>query len=385
MKRLLVPDAPIQRRHVLLLAAAGITGCGGGSDSGTNTGALPGTGGTGIYAAGPISGFGSVILKGIRFDDQAASAAGRIMVDGMSVTSDALRLGMIASVAGEQQAGQTGQATASSIEVWSIARGRVTQVASGGLLTVAGMSVQTDANTVFDGIAGATYLREDMGVVVWGLQAGANGWTATRLARVSDLVTTAATGRVTFSDGHWYVNELRLMGAATATLTAGAWVRVQGQSADGERLALESVQPLQGDGTTAVREGALEIEGYATSELHNGQFQMGQWLVDVSAISPPVSITLGEHLEVSGNYAGGVLRAQSVVPDDDTGVKEVEIEARIESYTSLASFVLRGQRCDASGAAIPAGVVQSLAQGVKVRVIGRAAGDVLLVDQLELA
>ena len=41
-----------------------MAGCGGGV----------GTGGTGTYAAGPITGFGSVIVNDIRFDDGAAMA-----------------------------------------------------------------------------------------------------------------------------------------------------------------------------------------------------------------------------------------------------------------------------------------------------------------------
>ena len=386
MKRLLVSGAPIQRRHALLLAAAGITGCGGGSGSGTDTAALPGTGGTGIYVAGPISGFGSVILKGIKFDDQAASDAGRIMVDGARVASDSLRLGMIASVAGQQLSGQGGQATASSIEVWSIARGRVMQMEN-GVLTVAGMSIQTDANTVFDGISGLANLREDMGVVVWGLQAGATGWTATRLARITDVITTAATGLVTAREGHLYVNGVRMYGSAVSTLAVGNWVRVQGQSPDGEGLALESFNVLQGDATGAVADGRLEIEGYATSDLRNGLFQLGQWQVDATAIHPAVTVTVGEHLEVSGTFSNGVLRAQTLYLDDDSGAKEMEIEAKIESFTSLGNFVLRGQRCDASGpdVLIPAGVAQRLAQGVKVKVVGSVSGDVLLVQQLEIA
>ena len=386
MKRLLVSGAPIQRRHALLLAAAGITGCGGGSGSGTDTAALPGTGGTGIYVAGPISGFGSVILKGIKFDDQAASDAGRIMVDGARVASDSLRLGMIASVAGQQLSGQGGQATASSIEVWSIARGRVMQMEN-GVLTVAGMSIQTDANTVFDGISGLANLREDMGVVVWGLQAGATGWTATRLARITDVITTAATGLVTAREGHLYVNGVRMYGSAVSTLAVGNWVRVQGQSPDGEGLALESFNVLQGDATGAVADGRLEIEGYATSDLRNGLFQLGQWQVDATAIHPAVTVTVGEHLELSGTFSNGVLRAQTLYLDDDSGAKEMEIEAKIESFTSLGNFVLRGQRCDASGpdVLIPAGVAQRLAQGVKVKVVGSVSGDVLLVQQLEIA
>ena len=254
-----------------------------------------------------------------------------------------------------------------------------------GVLTVAGMAIQTDATTVFDGVSGFAGVREDMAVMVWGLQAGANGWKATRLARVVDVSTTAATGRVVVDDGHFYINDLRLYGAAPAALTQGAWVRVQGQSTDGERLALESVQVLQGGGTATVADGLLEVEGCATSELRNGQFQLGQWLVDVSAIIPAVTVTVGDRMEASGTFTNGVLRARTLHVDQGNEAHELEIEARIETYTSLANFVLRGQRCDASGAAMADGVARHLAQNVKVKVIGSVSGDVIVVQQLELA
>ena len=56
----------------------------------------------------------------------------------------------------------------------------------------------------------------------------------------------------------------------------------------------------------------------------------------------------------------------------------------IEQFTSLADFVVRGQRCDASGAAITQGKASDLKVGVKVKVEGTKAGDVLQVSRLEI-
>ncbi len=381
MKRLWVSGAPIQRRHALLLAAAGITGCGGGSGSGTNFGGLPGTGGTGIYAAGPISGFGSVILKGIKFDDTQAA----IKLDGQLVSSATLGLGMIASIVGEQIAGQPTLATASSIEVWSIAQGTVTQDARAGAFTLAGMSIQTDPSTMYFGLSGSGDLTVGRSVKVWGLQAG-TAWTATRIEATTGPVITATTGKVVQVQGEdgVYVNGLRIGGAS---LTLGNWVRVQGVlSQDGEELHVARTDDLQGDGTTAVGSGLLEVEGYVTSALSNGQFQLGQWRIDVSEMQdPPTGIALGDRLEISGNYANGVLRAQTVLLDDDTGSKEVEIEARVQSYTSRSDFMLRGQRCNADNAAIAHGVSLPLRVDTKVKVVGRIVGEFVVVSQLELA
>ena len=65
--------------------------------------------------------------------------------------------------------------------------------------------------------------------------------------------------------------------------------------------------------------------------------------------------------------------------------KEVEIEARVESYTSRSDFMLRGQRCNADNAAIAHGVSLPLRVGAKVKVVGRIVGEFVVVSQLELA
>ncbi|MGE5115419.1 MAG: hypothetical protein ACM3N6_02890, partial [Betaproteobacteria bacterium] len=48
---------------LVALAGAGLVSCGGGV----------GTGGTGSYGSGPVSGFGSIFVGDIEFDDSAAA------------------------------------------------------------------------------------------------------------------------------------------------------------------------------------------------------------------------------------------------------------------------------------------------------------------------
>jgi hypothetical protein len=47
--------------------------------------------------------------------------------------------------------------------------------------------------------------------------------------------------------------------------------------------------------------------------------------------------------------------------------------------------VVRGQRCDATSAVISEGVVSDLKVGVKVKLRGTKAGDVLMVTTLEIS
>ena len=60
------PIRPIRHWTRALWLALLLTGCGGGVESG-GTGATPAS-----FASGPITGFGSVIVNGVRFDDSKA-------------------------------------------------------------------------------------------------------------------------------------------------------------------------------------------------------------------------------------------------------------------------------------------------------------------------
>ena len=60
----------LETRILGLLAALTIAACGGGSDS-----AAVGSGGTGSFSVGTITGFGSVFVNGQRYDDSSASVS----------------------------------------------------------------------------------------------------------------------------------------------------------------------------------------------------------------------------------------------------------------------------------------------------------------------
>jgi hypothetical protein len=96
--------ATVSRRTVLGAAAASsasalLVACGGGGDDPAPT--TPPTGGgtatTSSYTDGVISGFGSVIVGGVRFDDSAASITTE---DGTAVAASAMKLGMTIEIEG---------------------------------------------------------------------------------------------------------------------------------------------------------------------------------------------------------------------------------------------------------------------------------------------
>ena len=367
---------PIHRRNWLTLALSALAGCGGADGL---TAGRPGTGGTGLFAQGTITGFGSVIVNGIRFDDVTAS----VQIDGQAATSADLRLGMVARVQGQRGAALS-LGVANAIEVWSIAQGPVSQVRTGQFV-VAGMLIQTDSATVLDGISAATPLVDGMRVAVWGLMAGANAtaWTATRVARVTTS-TTVSSGFV--GDGT-KLNGITLAGPLAASVPLGQLVRCEGAlTAPGPRLQVDTFRLLDLQ-VSDLQQGDAELEGLVTALLGGGRFLLGNVEIDASAASISTTaqtLAVGQRIEVHGVWQGSVLKADQLEVESGQKLNEVEIEARIEQFSSLSSFVVRQQRCDASTARFLKGSAADLKVGIKVKLKGTKAGDVLLVTQLEV-
>lgn len=388
-------NARLNRRNWVTLAVSTLSGCGGGMGTDTaglpgtgGTGAsYPGTGGTGIYVQGSISGFGSVILNGIKFDDTQASSSGSIAIDGVTSTSAELRLGMVAGLTGERSATVTTLGTASSIEVWSIARGLISGVAN-GVFNVSGMTIQTNSNTVFDGINAATPLLSGMSVAVWGLQIGVDGatWIATRVAidQGTDFVTT---GLVNKRGSQFWVNGIQLIGTLATSLMSNTMIRAQGvftaASASVYVTQLKSLSLV----AASLPKGEVEIEGIVTQVIGSNRFMLGNIEVEHSAAYYKPSnfvVTVGARIEAYGVWQNGLLSATEIEFEDEQALHEVEIEATIESFISAANFVLRGQRCDATSATYSNGSAIDLGVNVKVKVKGTKAGDTLMVSELEI-
>ena len=141
------------------LAAAVLVACGGGgADSPAATPAGPTSTPTSVYAAGPITGFGSVIVNGVRFDDTNATITDD---DGHAMAESALHLGMQVECEGGPGSDDA-HGFAHAIHVHTALIGPVTAVdTTANTLTVLGQTVAVDANTAFDttlanGLAGVT-------------------------------------------------------------------------------------------------------------------------------------------------------------------------------------------------------------------------------------
>ncbi|GAB4401408.1 MAG: hypothetical protein OHK0048_18090 [Rhodoferax sp.] len=360
-----------------------VTGCGGG---GGVSALIPGTGGTGspVFAQGAISGFGSVILNGITFDDGRAE----VTVNGQPATSAQLRLGMVADIEGERDKAVPTIATARKIAVWSLANGQVERV-DAGALTLMGMVCQVGPNTVLDGFNALGQIQPGQWVTVWGLQVNAEAttWETTRVALSTDVVQ-VATGVLQFVGGAVVLNGLRLIDAADARSHVGRLVRVQGNlSVDGRSLVVQELRDVDAF-SLKPHEGDAEIEGFVTRIDSAQRFAMGTIEVDASRASQdPVGavLRLGARIEIYGYWSNGLLVANHVEFEDEDALHEADLKGEVSRFISLADFVVRGQRVDASAAVFAHGRATDLREGVKVKIKGTKAGDVVKATKVEFS
>ena len=132
----------------LALAVSGtliLAACGGGGSS-SPAGFGPTVQAT-AFSQGPISGFGSVIVNGVRFDDSGAEVENE---DGGGSRSD-LKLGTMVEIESEAIDDSTGRAKAVKIRFGSETVGPVESVAADGAsMIVIGQTVDIKPETVFD-------------------------------------------------------------------------------------------------------------------------------------------------------------------------------------------------------------------------------------------
>ena len=145
------------RRRVLAMPAAallaGVLGptllaaCGGGGDAGTPVG---GSTGAQSFVSGPITGLGSIIVGGVRFEDNGARVESEDD-DGGSRSRSELQLGMMVEVESSSIDDSTSRGTAVRIRFGSELKGPVASVdATAQTFRMLDQTVEVRAETVFD-------------------------------------------------------------------------------------------------------------------------------------------------------------------------------------------------------------------------------------------
>ena len=341
---------PLRHWARALWLALLLTGCGGGVDSG-GTGATPAS-----FASGPITGFGSVIVNGVRFDDSKA-----VVTDDDDGKSDRakLRLGMTTEIRGSAiTTDSTGAptSTASSIVFGSDVLGRVDSIdLAAKRLVVLGQGVDVNAATVFDDESvkgGLPALVMGDVVEVYALFDAAKGrYTATRIERKGEVKTFRLRGVVSNFDGKakaFNIGSERISYAgftgAFVTPSNGSFVRVRLNPVKVGSLWL--VAGLK-DGTPKPGErDEVRLEGRVSSFDSQALFSVNGVLVNASGVPPLAGLALGVRVEVEGTASNGVLMASKVKvkTEDDADKQEFELRGSITSVDpDKLRFVLRGE------------------------------------------
>jgi len=375
------PVAPlIHRRRVLvsLLSAAGVIAlpsCGGGGSDGV---AGVDTGGTGSFSIGSIVGFGSVIVNGVRFEDNAARVGDD---DGGVLTANDLRLGMVVRVQGGAITAGSGDvlpsATATSIVVESQIKGPVESKSGTDTLVVFGQTVKVNAATVFDGVTFATIAVGNV-LEVSGFADAAGVTTASRIERegspsefkVRGVIANLSTANSTFQIGTATFNFAAAGVRLPATpLANGQFVRVRTtttRNASGQWVVNRI------DLREAVEDrGEAEIEGIL---VQNGALlQVNGITIDTSRLGAGFVAPVGQKVEVKGQLANGVLVASLIKLEDANQGSQVDVRGSASAVDKTAqTLVVRGVTFHYTPGATEFrnGTVDTLANGANVRVRG---------------
>ena len=315
-----------QNHHVISIPTVALcaltllaAGCGGGSSSDSSSET-----GASVVSRGIITGFGSVYVNDVRYrtDDT------RFSIDDADGDESDLKVGMIVTVRGRTEDRYNG--SAQSITYDNELKGPVSAItldpadATRKTLTILGQAVLVDANTTIDDDGGLSFDTIALNDVL----------------EVSGYVTASG---------------------FTAT-------HIELQDNDLEIEIKGRIENLTGD--------SFDIRGFPVS------YDGGTELDDIAKLSEGLFVEVEGRLDSAGTtLLARKIEAEHEGLDDD--MDEAEIKGVITDFNpDDLSFMLQGQRVDASGARLePATLV--LADGITVEASGRVVAGVLIAYEIE--
>ncbi len=366
---------------------------------GGSSGPLADISGSGIVSDGPITGFGSVILNGTRFDTNAAT----FTIDGQTAAQTDLKVGQVVRIAGDSDS-----LTADTVEYDETVKGPVDVEfnATTGELVVMGQMVQVNGMTVLDdgtSPGSNNSVAFDMSTVqvgdvleVSGLRDNNDHIVATYIeikdpTQVDDY---KVVGVVRNSGGTEFTIDGLTVDYSVATLdnlpggvpTDDLLVEVKGLKADynptTQTLLASKVEAEAG--LDAVEDDEVEIEGIVTSDAGlPGGFEIDNVPVSITNSTQfeggsVANIAEGARLEVEGVFVNDVLVADEIEFEDNefriqATVDPGSINATDRTLTLLGipvKFALDAELEDNSSADIDPFTFADIADGDELQVNG---------------
>ncbi|MCE4556155.1 DUF5666 domain-containing protein [Roseateles cellulosilyticus] len=373
-----------------VLVACG--GGGGGGDTATQAPATPAPGAnTASVVDGTITGFGSVVIDGQRFDDSLVKVAFANNPDAQTAgTLGDLHTGM--RVHGELKDGLLQNLVVNFALVGTV--GAVD--AAGGTLTVFGQTIKTTATgqlpTVFDGFNALGQLTAGDLVKVSGTVASDGSITATRIERkakdstelfrvsgaVQDLDTTAKTFTLTGNSSVTVNYANAKLQPTGVVIEKGKLVSVVATSAPaasgGKNVLTASVVEVKARKLPDSSDST--VGGPVTDFQSLANLRIGDVVVDASTATlkdgtTPADVANGAQALAHGTVKDGAMKADWVkVFKNDTAIKALLV-GQVTDFVSLGNFTLRGTVVDASAARFTKGATTDVAAGAWVQVTGQ--------------
>lgn len=372
------------------IALAVVAACGGG---GTTAGTSPGE--TVQRLSGTITGFGSVIIDGVRFDDRKAAVG----IDGSAGPGSAgtladLKLGM--HVEGTLKDGEL-----VDVEVDAALVGPVAVVdANHARFVVYGQAVRVvtagAGATVFDGVADLAGLAAGDVVEVHGSVDADHAITATRVerkpkvelargVRVGGVVNGADPAARTFR-----LNDLRVDYAGAGLQPAGASL-AEGQLAlvfadappSGGVLQAKTVRIVGADaagGEFAIGGRVMRFASIADFTVNGVTVDAGMAGIEGGSAG---DVAAGVIVAADGLMDGGVLHAKTLRVMKAPADLPTTLKGEVTDWVSAAAFKLRGTPVDARNAVFAGGTAADLGAGAQVAVRGHVQGSVVVADSIE--
>lgn len=299
-----------------------IAACGGGG------GGIAGVGGSGFVSSGTVTGFGSVLTNGTKFDTDTATFD---VDDDLNGSQLNLKVGMVVQVYGTINAdGETG--TATSITYDNELEG-----------PVSGIHLSLDGNTMTFDI---------MGIAV----EATNG-------------------------------DTEINGTDFTTLTANDLVEISGYYDDTGTLQATYIEYKSSNFDSST--DTVEIKG-SIQNLIGSYFTINTIPVDATNASfsdLPNGLSTNAYVEVKGLWNGTLINATEVeAEDNDIGdSNSASIEGYVTRYVSNSDFDINGYTVNAANAMfMPSQLTNRMGLGVKVEAEGSVSNGVMTADYVEI-
>jgi hypothetical protein len=300
------------------------------------------------YTEGQITGYGSIVVNGVRFDDSSASVSDD---DDVSGRRGDLKIGMWVEIEGADVDRDRGVGRALRVRWANEFVGPVTAVdATAGTFVVFGQTVEVKPATQYEDLPnGLASLREGGVVEVHGFfNAAAGRYVATRVDaedsadfyKLRGIVSDLNTIDKTFKLGSETIN-YDDVADVPSNLANGLRVRVRLQietNDDGHWVAVTMRHGIR----NLIDRLESEIEGVVDTCASNTSFSVNGIPVDAStAFFRDGPVTCGDLVEVKGQVDNGVLKAALVKDEDDDGDDRNEMHGTVVSANPAdKTFVL---------------------------------------------